>query len=177
MLKQLHRPGPAKAERLDVFPHVKPIQRVGFSLLYAGRLYARCFQEHSRGLELDLTQCGALLMLAQSEGVTQQRLAELTVIDAAALGRVLDRLEAQEWIERHPRPGDRRARSLVITQKARAHLPLIWEIVQKSQLAALQGPAREEMRLLARALDRVLANPTRRQPGRGLATPLQRRIA
>jgi len=177
MRNQPRRPAPANAERLDVSTHVKPIRRVGFSLLYAGRLYARCFQEHSRGFELDLTQCGALIMLAQNEGVTQQQLAELTVIDPAALGRVLDRLEAQEWIERHPRPGDRRARSLVITLKARAHLPLIWKIVQKSQLAALQGLPREEMRLLARALDRVLAHLKPHQPGTGLATLLQRRIA
>jgi hypothetical protein len=154
MLKQLHRPGPAKAERLDVFTQVKPIQRVGVSLLYAGRLYARCFQEHSRGLELDLTRDRSRRARARS------RPAGSAGMDRAA-----------------PAPGDRRARSLVITLKARAHLRLIWKIVQKSQLAALQGLPREEMRLLARALDRVLANLTRRQPGRGLATPLQRRIA
>jgi DNA-binding MarR family transcriptional regulator len=43
----------------------------------------------------------------------------LMTIDPAALGRMLDRLEAQEWGERHPPASDRRARSLAITQEAR----------------------------------------------------------
>src|SRR5882762_7635651 len=52
----------------------------GFSMIEAGQLYARRFEERSRNLALDFAQSRALLVLAENEGVTQQRLSELTAI-------------------------------------------------------------------------------------------------
>jgi MarR family transcriptional regulator, transcriptional regulator for hemolysin len=131
---------------------------VVFSLIDAGRLCARRFGERSRDLALDLTQCRALIVLSQNEGITQQRLAELTALDAAALGRILDRLEERKLVKRRPRAGDRRARSLVITPQASVLLPLIWGAVTQSQLEALDGLSANETRILTKALERVLAN-------------------
>jgi MarR family transcriptional regulator for hemolysin len=150
-------------ERLAV---VQPIGAVGFTLVEAGRLYTRDFQTRSRALALaldlslalDLMECRALVTLAQNEGITQRRLAELIAVDTVALGRILDRLEVWGWTERRPRPGDRRARSVAITPRARALLPRLWGIVQESQLAALAGLSRHERLILAKALERVLAN-------------------
>lgn len=134
------------------------IESLGFKLLEAGRAYRRYFEERGRDLALDLTQCRALLTLADNEGITQQRLAELIALDAAALGRILDRLEARGWAARHPWPGDRRARSLVVTREGKALLPLVRKIVQESQLAALAGLSAQETQLLAGVLDGVLKN-------------------
>jgi MarR family transcriptional regulator for hemolysin len=156
---------------------VEPIQYLGFSLLDTARLYRRRFQERSRDLALDLIQCRILITLADNEGVTQQRLAQLIVINPAPLGRSLDRLERCGWIKRHPRPGDRRARSLAITAKAREHLPLIRRLIQKSELAALQGLSRDERRLLADALHSVLSNLGARQAELRAATLIQGRAA
>ena len=50
----------------------------GFSLSEAGQLYARRSEKHSRNLALDFAQSRALL--AENEGVTPQRLSELTSI-------------------------------------------------------------------------------------------------
>jgi len=146
-----------------------PIQYLGFSLLDAGRLYTRHFQERSRELTLDLTQCRALLMLAENEGVTQQRLAELASIDPAALGRVLDRLEGRGCVARRPRPGDRRARSLGITREGRDLVPIIREIANESQLAALRSLSSNEAQILAKALDRVLMNLKAHRSGAALS--------
>ena len=55
----------------------------GFRLGEAARLYMRRFEERSRSLALDFAQCRALLVLAENEGVTQQRLSELTAIASA----------------------------------------------------------------------------------------------
>src|SRR6202035_5014017 len=63
----------------------------GFSLSAAGPLYARRFEERSRNLALDFAQSRALLALAENEGVTQQRLSELTAIASPLAGS-------------HPRP-------------------------------------------------------------------------
>jgi MarR family transcriptional regulator for hemolysin len=127
-----------------------------FDLIDTGRLYTRCFHERYR--QLNLTHCRALLALAQNLGITQNRLAQLIALDSAALGRILDRLESGGWVRRHPHPGDRRARSLVITEAARELLPTMWSAVTELQRDALLGFSAEEEQILIGALERVLAN-------------------
>jgi DNA-binding MarR family transcriptional regulator len=134
------------------------IASTGFSFIDAGRLYARRFEQRSRELALDLTQCRALIVLAQNQGITQQRLAELTALDPAALGRILDRLEGRMLVKRRPRAGDRRARSLTVTQEATAVLPIIRALITESQVAALNGLSTRERQVLMKAFERVLLN-------------------
>jgi DNA-binding MarR family transcriptional regulator len=131
---------------------------IGFSFIDAGRHYTRRFEQRSRELALDLTQCRALIVLAQNQGITQQRLAELTALDPAALGRILDRLEGRKLVKRRPRAGDRRARSLAVTQEATAVLPIIWGLITESQVAALKGLSTRESQILMKALERVRVN-------------------
>jgi MarR family transcriptional regulator for hemolysin len=130
----------------------------GFRLGEAARLYARRFEERSRNLALDFAQCRALLVLAENEGVTQQRLSELTGIAPPWLGRTLDRLEAMGLAHRRPRPADRRMWSLAITEDARAIVQLLWYIVGESLSEALRGLPADEVAILANALERVIAN-------------------
>src|SRR5882762_11257084 len=114
-------------------------RRVHFTLLEAARRYRRHFEERSRELALDYAQSRTLITLAENQGVTQKRLAELTVTDPAALARSLDRLEVRGWAKRRQRPGDRRARSLAISPKSGAHLRLLRKMVRESELTALNG--------------------------------------
>jgi MarR family transcriptional regulator for hemolysin len=130
----------------------------GFSLGEAGQLYARRFEERSRTLGLDFAQSRALLALAENEGVTQQRLSDLTAIAPAWLVRILDRLEVLGLAERRPHLADRRARSLAITEEAREVLPLLRNIIGESLREALTGLSTEETAILAKALHRVIAN-------------------
>jgi len=130
----------------------------GFSLSEAGQLYARRFEERSRNLALDFAQSRALVVLAENEGVTQQRLSELTAISSPWLVRILDRLEVLGLVERRPHLADRRARYLVITEKAREVLPLLRNIIGESLREALTGLSTKETAILAKALHRVIAN-------------------
>ena len=130
----------------------------GFRLGEAARLYARRFEERSRNLALDFVQCRTLLVLAENEGVTQQRLSELAAIAPPWLGRTLDRLEAMGLARRRPRPADRRMWSLAITEDARAIVQLLRYIVSESLSEALRGLPADEVAILANALERVIAN-------------------
>src|SRR5271167_3528905 len=130
----------------------------GFSLSEAAQLYVRRFEERSRDLALDFAQARALLVLAENEGVTQQRLSELTGISSPRLVRILDRLEVLGLAKRCPRPADRRARSLAITDEAREVLSLLRNIIGESLREALTGLSTEETAILAKALHRVIAN-------------------
>jgi DNA-binding MarR family transcriptional regulator len=153
---------------------IDPDVNLGFSLLEAGRLYIHLFEEHSRERSLGMRQCRALVTLAENEGVTQQRLADLIAVSPAALGHIIDQLEACGWAERRPRHGDRRARSLAITEEAKALLPFIRRIGEESQRAALAGLSQYETQILARALERVLLNlKSYRSAADAAAPPLQ----
>jgi MarR family transcriptional regulator, transcriptional regulator for hemolysin len=143
----------------------------GFSLSEAGRLYVRRFEKRSRNLALDFVQCRVLLALAENQGVTQQRLSELTGIASPWLVRILDRLEVMRLAQRRPCPADRRARSLTLTDDARAVLPLLWNIFGESLREALRGLSRDETAILVKALDRVIVNLSAFDE-RTLATPI-----
>jgi DNA-binding MarR family transcriptional regulator len=147
-------------------------QQLAFALVDAGRLYTRRFQKAARELPLNLTQCRVLLTLAHNEGITQQRLAHLTALNPAALGRLLERLEASEWVARRPCPLDRRARSLAITQRGWALRPRILRFIKESQLAALRDLSLHETQILTKALDRVLANLKAHPPSAHRTAPL-----
>jgi MarR family transcriptional regulator, transcriptional regulator for hemolysin len=93
------------------------------------------FEERSRNLALDFPHCRALLVLAQNEGVTQQRLSELTAIAPPWLGCTLDRLEALGLAERRHRLADRRVRSLFITEKTKVLLPMLRNFLDESRIS------------------------------------------
>ena len=135
-----------------------PLLFPGFTLNEAAHLYLRRFEKRSRNVGLDFTQSRALIVLAEHEGVTQRRLSELTAIASPWLVRILDRLEARGLVVRRHRLADRRARSLAITEDARAVLPLLRNIVDESLGETLSGLSRAEAAILAKALRRVIAN-------------------
>ena len=62
-----------------------------------------------------------LLYLLRAEGPpTQAEIARHLEIESPSLVRLLDRLEADGWIERQHCPGDRRARRIHLTERAKA---------------------------------------------------------
>ena len=62
-----------------------------------------------------------LLYLLRAEGPpTQAEIARHLDIESPTLVRLLDRLEADGWIERKHCPGDRRARRIHLTERARS---------------------------------------------------------
>jgi len=131
---------------------------LGFLLKDVTRLYTRRFEERAQALSLTLPQCKALTYLARNEGVSQKRLAELIEIDPMSLVRILDRMEADGWVERRADPQDRRARSLVVTERARSIIELIWEIAAEARAEALAGLDDAEQSQLMMLLERLHAN-------------------
>src|SRR5450631_1229616 len=82
----------------------------GYLLVDTSRLYLRRFTRRAAALGVNLAQSKALGYLSRNQGITQVRLAELTDIEPMTLGRILDRMERDGWIERRSCPGARRRR-------------------------------------------------------------------
>ena len=65
---------------------MKVRRRFGFLLKDVTRLYVQRFEQHAAALGLTLAQCKALMRLADCEGVSQVRLAELTDLEPDGVG-------------------------------------------------------------------------------------------
>jgi MarR family transcriptional regulator, transcriptional regulator for hemolysin len=133
-------------------------RQLGFLLKDASRRYGRRFEERAQALSLTLPQCRALLHLENNEGVSQKRLSELTELDPMTLVRILDRMEADGWVQRRFDPADRRAHTLWLTSKARPVLDHIAQLIAETRAEALQGLSNEERSKLLELLERLHAN-------------------
>lgn len=137
---------------------MKTLAYLGFTLEEAARLYVRRLEERARDFALEPMACKTLLVLAENSGVTQQRLAELTLLEPVAVGRILERLEAKGLVRRRRLAGDGRARSVALTAEAVSLLPRLWQLAKESLGEALTGVSTAEKRVLKDALQRVLQN-------------------
>lgn len=137
----------------------------GFLVHDVARLFGHRFNQRAL-LFLGLTraQCKVLGYLARNEGINQAGLADLLEIKPMTLVRQIDRMEEDGWIERRPQPGDRRARRLVLTDKARPILACILDLSNEVRTEAFAGLSRDEGQRLMDLLRRVHANLSERAP-------------
>ncbi len=133
-------------------------QQFGFLLHDVTRLYKRRFEERAAGLALTLPQCRTLYLLVRNEGISQKKLADMAELDPMSMVRILDRMEADGWVERRSDPDDRRARSLCITSKAKPVLEQIMQAGSQTRSEGLQGLTNEERTQLMNLLERVHGN-------------------
>jgi DNA-binding MarR family transcriptional regulator len=89
----------------------------GYLLARLGESSRRRFHEALAPAGLHPRHFGVMSVVAAHPGVTQQQLHERTAIDASSMVAVLDELEAKGLAERRPAPGDRRARTIFLTEQ------------------------------------------------------------
>jgi MarR family transcriptional regulator, transcriptional regulator for hemolysin len=133
-------------------------RQLGFLLKDTSRRYTRRFEERAQALSLTLPQCRALLHLENNEGVSQKRLSELTEVDPMTLVRILDRMEADGWVQRRFDPADRRAHTLWLTPKSKPVLEHVAHLIAETRAETLHGLSNEERGKLIELLERVHAN-------------------
>jgi MarR family transcriptional regulator for hemolysin len=137
---------------------LKESRRFGFLLRDVTRLYVQRFEQHAGALGLTLAQCKALMRLADCEGVSQVRLAELTDVDPMTLVRILDRMEAEGWLERRKDPRDRRVRCLYLTSEAKPLLDDIKHLIDVTWEEAFAGIPKQKSEMVMELLDTVRGN-------------------
>ena len=106
-----------------------PVPALGFLFGDISRLLRRNFNRRAQPLGLTITQGRALAHLSRNEGISQTELAGLLEIQPITLTRLIDRMEALDWVERRPDPHDRRAVQLFMTKKVQPVLAQVWELL------------------------------------------------
>ena len=86
-------------------------------------MISRIFNRRVKEVGLTRVQWQTLYLLCSRDGLTQTELAECLAMTKPSLGQVVDRLEAEGWVERRDDPEDRRANLVFLTDKATPRIP------------------------------------------------------
>lgn len=119
----------------------------GLILHDVARLLRTNFDRRVRDLGLTRSQWWVLTHLYREDGLSQTELADLMEIEKPSLGRLLDRLEAKNWIKRASDPTDRRVNRVYLTIDVK---PMVREMrqhasdVRQQALAGLGDAQREQ---------------------------------
>lgn len=135
-----------------------PNLNVGFLLHDVSRLLRALFDERAQDFGLTRAQWRVLVHLAAREGLKQRELAEILEIDNVTLGRHIDRLERDGWLERQPDPADRRAWLLYLTERARPTLSKMEDLAVRTQGDAMRGLTDAERETMVRMLMKMKDN-------------------
>ncbi len=103
------RINPPEAENWD--------SRLGFLMHDVSRLRRSVFDEFMKPMAMTRSQWWILAHLSRHDGMIQSDLANVLDIGKAALGGLIDRLEASRFIERRSDDNDRRVKRIYLTSK------------------------------------------------------------
>jgi MarR family transcriptional regulator for hemolysin len=134
------------------------LRNCGFLLKEVTRRYVLRFEVRAREISLNLAQAKTLTRLEKNQGVSQARLAELAEVDAMAMVRILDRMEADGLLERRLDPADRRARCLYLTAKAKPILSEIWRLSDEIREELFAGVGKADREVFMSVLERIHDN-------------------
>lgn len=116
----------AKATDVSTTPvkaRAKPVEaenwdsRLGFLMHDVSRLRRSVFDEFMKPMAMTRSQWWILAHLSRHDGMIQSDLANVLDIGKAALGGLIDRLEASKFIERRADDNDRRVKRIYLTSK------------------------------------------------------------
>ena len=153
------------ADRLPTKSHARGAHDMSYGLLpqilgyHLRRTQVAIFQHFSRSVAAkeDITPglFGMLQVIAANPGLGQSRLAETMEVDRSTVVKVVDRLEDRELIMREPSATDRRSHCLRLTDKGRAALRRMEQLVLRHEDEFTKTLSAEERRVLVRLLVRL----------------------
>lgn len=131
------------------------------TLAVASRKMRTLFDSMVRERGFSLSRVRILRHLSRHPSSTQAKLASDLDIEGSTLVRLLDGLEEQGLIARCVVEGDRRAKQIVLTDAATAHLAELETLVGRLHDAMFDGIPRSELQAALRVLSQVAVNMER----------------
>jgi DNA-binding MarR family transcriptional regulator len=118
------------------------------------------FDEAMRPMGVTRSQWSVLAELSRSttDGLMQVEIARKMDLGKVTVGGLIDRLEAQGYVERRPDKTDRRARRVYVTEKGFSVITEMQKAGTKLNKSILAGVSSEELRITEETLAKVKAN-------------------
>jgi DNA-binding MarR family transcriptional regulator len=138
------------------------VENVATLLSQVARQMRRAFDARAREIGVTRPQWQVLGILTSNPGINQGALAELLEVEPITAGRMIDRLQDGDLVERRADPGDRRAWRLYLTPRGEQLFAQLRPFALETVEAALLGIGEEERAALSATLGRIRANLSRR---------------
>lgn len=135
-------------------------QSLGHLTGLASRLFNRLLTQRFKHAGIDMTaeQWGVILVLNNSEPMTQSQISELLYLEKSSVSRSIDGLEKRGWIERQRNPHDSRSKLVSLTEKSLAIVEQCAEIAAGVLDDAQQGSDQSELQISKQQLSGVISN-------------------
>lgn len=128
---------------------------IGYLISDVARLLRTVFDRRVRHLGVTRVQWLALTRLDRRPGASQSDVADMLEIERATAGRLIDRMEANGWVERRPDARDRRVNRIYLSQTSEELLQSLWPIAAATNDEAMNDLTEEERRVLTKLLSRM----------------------
>lgn len=156
--------------------HDTPERQLALLLHDVARLLKKRFDRYARASAgITRAQFAVLAILARNEGLTQVALAEQLEITPITLARLIDRLEAEGWVERRHDPDDRRAHRLFLRREGREVLERVRPLAQHFLETTFADLAPQARLQLIDTLAGVRASLSDREAAAAMPAPERRR--
>lgn len=134
------------------------LKEVAWELGETSRMLRRQFNRHAVAVGATSAQWRAMFWLAREPGIKQVELAERLDVEPITAGRIIDRLEDAELVERRRDPVDRRVWRLFLTAKADPLIERLKVVAEEVLAGALAGLGPDEIKALRGTLQRIREN-------------------
>lgn len=120
------------------------------------RVYKYADQRSEESLGISVTQIGALLLVAGSEGCLLKELAQGLHLNNSALTGLAARMESNGLIERRACEADGRASRLYLTDLGRSKIAAAQPLIAQLNRAMTSGFSESEVQVIIRFLNHLL---------------------
>src|SRR5205085_8986124 len=128
---------------------------IGVVIADVARLLRPAFDRRVRSLGITRAQWLVLTRLHRHPGASQSELADMMEVERASAGRMIDRLEANGWVQRRAERRDRRVKRVYLMPEAERVHRRIWRVAEATVDDALADLSSEESAQLMQLLSRV----------------------
>ena len=137
-----------------------PTGTVLYLIEHAIKEYRKVSQKNIAKIVNDITvdQCLVLIILNKDTNVSQNEVASLIFKDNASITRMIELMVKKDYLNRTIHKEDRRKFNLEITEKGKKTIELLNPVVQLNRKTALNGLSLEEINLLDKTLNKIIAN-------------------
>ncbi len=131
---------------------------IEFLICDTALLWRRLLNSQTKSIGISNIERRIIINVERLPGATQIEIANLLEIEPQNLIRPLDKLVAENLIEKRPDPKDRRSNSLFITQQCRAVLAKIYKMMDLMRPIALANLSTEEIQQFKENILKIKAN-------------------
>ncbi|MFT5441314.1 MAG: MarR family transcriptional regulator for hemolysin [Myxococcota bacterium] len=135
-----------------------PWLRVESTLMSLARGIRRAYDLRLEGLGMNLSEASTLAFTQESGPLMQAELAKHMGVGRAAMGSCIDSLEGRGFVERRPKPGDRRVWLVATTPLGNDMAKQVGKIDETFRAELREGVSRKERRELTQLLNRLADN-------------------